>query len=526
MVFVSDVAKLSKNVNKWLYQTEYKRSFGNTERKPVKTTVTKEQPEEKEHVISRYVKPDSVNSFSREEKKSNGSQKKLCSHQKKPHTSAKKKIQFSTDVIDNQYSTKLVNGDFKPSTCLAPESNIKRLTRLPPENRKERVKPIQKKNIGNDQNSWVLKPVIAGKESALYERHAFIQRKKRIKIPNSDHFVYSGTADISQDQRSNIVKNKTFKTTEPALQTKKIVAYDKNHNILRSDILRYDSDQTEQVSPVIQAYYHQQYEQAHPVDQHYIEKILSRYEKHKEKPLKEMYRSSYSLDYSSTAVSKNAPLLHAENKLVAKSIDNGNSPRENLVEKKASSFIYTKSYSPRSYETEYHNQFKKNSMNVKVDANEDFIQYYQNVLKNRPIAYLSKDDDSNEESPYKKIENVEEEKRTRNNITEHDADSFSSEDGSYRTGLMDEKQTTENFQRATNRYDEKIEKYDELSLHSSTPDIKVTVNDKVFRSNTTKNSRRRSVKTPSVSGSTVSQCSKCSCRSLSSYDPSLYSDKS
>lgn len=92
---------------------------------------------------------------------------------------------------------------------------------------------------------------------------------------------------------------------------------------------------------------------------------------------------------------------------------------------------------------------------------------------------------------------------------------------------MDEKHTTENSQMAANRYDEKIEKYDELSLHSSTPDIKVTVNDKVFRSNTTKNSRRRRVvKTPSVSGSTVSQCSKCSCRSLSSYDPSLYSDKS
>ena len=69
-------------------------------------------------------------------------------------------------------------------------------------------------------------------------------------IPNSDHFICNGVADIVLRNKSNEEKSPNY--SEPPLQTKKIVPYYKNHNILRTDTVEFRKDKDE-FSPVLKA---------------------------------------------------------------------------------------------------------------------------------------------------------------------------------------------------------------------------------------------------------------------------------
>ena len=69
-------------------------------------------------------------------------------------------------------------------------------------------------------------------------------------IPNSDHFICNGVADIVLRNKSNEEKSPNY--SEPPLQIKKIVPYYKNRNILRTDTIEFRKDKDE-FSPVLKA---------------------------------------------------------------------------------------------------------------------------------------------------------------------------------------------------------------------------------------------------------------------------------
>lgn len=69
----------------------------------------------------------------------------------------------------------------------------------------------------------------AGKESSLYERVPFIQRKK--KVMHRDDHVKLEMTGVSAEELSGSVLDLQ---NEPAFTKKKISCYPKNHNILRT----------------------------------------------------------------------------------------------------------------------------------------------------------------------------------------------------------------------------------------------------------------------------------------------------
>lgn len=287
----------------------------------------------------------------------------------------------------------------RPSTAPIIHSKVKRSEKKSLDDSyvlSERRKILDENHIERSNDMKYYSSILntyAGKESSLYERVPFIQRKK--KVMHRDDHVKLEMTRVSAEELSGSVLDLQ---NEPAFTKKKISCYPKNHNILRThtieeienDVEKNVEENSDPISEVC--------EEEFDDDKYNYLKSLKNYQYYKSKSLPNSYRTSYNDDFDALTRSVSSPIVLAERRVGSRSnmSDIFDQCMSDVRYTKGSESLFRKEYDKRRYETEYDQSFRKKSSLEYIpkkrcevlSANEDdFFDYYDQVLQNRQVAY-------------------------------------------------------------------------------------------------------------------------------------------